>query len=63
MQVLSRFEKDMKGMGRFSLKVKDATTLKDAGSVTVTRSLTDSDCSQWVRVLVEKERLSAETDE
>ena len=53
LQVLSRFEKDMKGMGRFSLKVKDATTLLDAGSVTVTRILTDSDGSQWVRVLVE----------
>ena len=63
LQILFRFKKEMEGMGRFTLKVQDANTLKRAGSVTLYRNLDDSDGSRSLRVVVEKERLSAETDE
>ena len=60
LQILSRFEKEMPGMPRFSLSAAAADAIEQTGSVTVFRKLRVADGSvRQVRVLVVKECLSA----
>ena len=63
LQIMSRFERFMQGMGRFNLKPADKATLEQHGSVTVFRDATDGR-GHRLRVLVERERpaAAAETD-
>ena len=61
LQIMSRFQRFMQGMGRFNLKPADKATLEQRGSVTVFRDATDGS-GHRLRVLVERERPAAETD-
>ena len=61
LQIMSRFERFMQGMGRCNLKPADKATLEQHGSVTVFRDATDGS-GQRLRVIVERERPAAETD-
>lgn len=59
--IMGRFERLMRGMGRFNLGKDDTATLEQRGSVTVFRDATDGS-GHRLRVLVERERPATETD-